>query len=284
MSKIPYSFSVLRYVHDPVTQEFANIGVAVYSRETRYLDAMCTPNYGRIANMFGKIDGYRFRQATRYIQERLRDLGADLSTGLPFDSNKSIEAILATVLPPDDTAFQFSRSGAGISDDLYATLRDTFARFVERYSSHTEPTPRDDHEVWRVYREPLERRHVVERLIPKRIVAPNYDYEFEHAWKNQLWRVYEPVSFDLLEARSILDKANRWVGRATSLADSKEKFKMFILLGEPRESGLKAAFTKAQNILHKMVGDHEFVKESEAEGFADDVAHEIREHGPDDLP
>jgi len=31
--RTPYTFSILRYVHDPVTQEFINIGVAVYSRE-----------------------------------------------------------------------------------------------------------------------------------------------------------------------------------------------------------------------------------------------------------
>jgi hypothetical protein len=40
--KAAYSFSVLRYVHDPVTQEFVNIGVAVFSPEARYFRAICT--------------------------------------------------------------------------------------------------------------------------------------------------------------------------------------------------------------------------------------------------
>lgn len=283
MSKIPYSFSVLRYVHDPVTQEFANIGVVLYSKQARYLNAVCTANYSRISNMFGEIDGNKFRQTTRYIQDRLQNLGREMSTTLPFESTRSIEGILATVLPPDDSAFQFSRSGTGVSHDLDKALKDLFARFVERYSSRLEATPRDDDEVWRVYREPLERRHIVQYLTPKRIVAPDYDYEFQHSWKNQAWRVYEPVSFDLLEATSILDKANRWLGRAASLSDSKERFKMYLLLGEPREGNLKTAFVKAQNILHKMPGDHELIKESEAEEFADKVAHELRDHRPDTL-
>lgn len=278
MTKIPYSFSVLRYIHDPVTQEFANVGVAVYSRQARYLDAICTATYGRISNMFGEIDGNRFRQTTRYIQERLRNIGGELLKGLPFETSKTIEGILATVLPPDDSAFQFSPAGTGVSHDLDKELKDLFVRFVERYSSHSESTPRDDDEIWKVYRKPLEHRHVVEYLMPKRIVAPNYDYEFQHSWKNEVWRVYEPVSFDLLEATSILDKANRWLGRAASLSDSKEKFKMYLLMGEPREGNLKTAFVKAQNILHKMPGDHELIKESEAEEFADEVAHELRDH------
>jgi hypothetical protein len=279
MRKTPYSFSVLRYVHDPVTQEFANVGVAVYSKQVRYLNAICTVNYGRITNMFGSIDGNRFRQTTRYIQERLQSLGEDLSRNLPFESSSKLEGILAMVLPVDDSAFQFSHIGTGVSDNLETTLKNLFARFVERYSSHSEATPRDDDEIWRFYRTPLERRDVAQYLVPKRIVAPNYEYEFQHSWKNETWRVYEPVSFDLLDATSILDKANRWVGRATSLSDSKEKFRMYFLLGEPSRSELRSVYTKAENILHRMPGKTEFIKENEAEQFADDVAQEIREHG-----
>jgi hypothetical protein len=280
MKKVSYSFAILRYVHDPATEEFANVGIALYSRQRRYLNAVCTNSYGRIAKMFGgRIDGNKFRQSTRYIQERLQGLGQNLSTDLPFEPTTALDRLLAMVLPPDDSAFQFSPGGVGLSENLDETLRNLFVRFVERYSTFSESTPRDDDEIWRVYRMPLERRHVAGYLIPKRIVAPNYDYEFQHSWKNEAWRVYEPVSFDLLEATSILDKANRWVGRATSLSDSQEKFKMYLLLGEPHESGLKSAFTKAQNILHKMPGNPELIKEDEAEQFADEVAQEIREHG-----
>jgi hypothetical protein len=276
---VSYSFSVLRYVHDPVTQEFANVGVAIYSNDRRYLNARCEVNYGRITKIFGKIDGYRFRQATRYIQDRVQSIGQDLSESLPFESSFKIEKLLALVLPPDDSAFQFSPIGVGTSSDLDATLKEIFIRFVELYSSPSDYKHRDDDEVWKVYREPLERREVIPHLYPKKIVSPNYDYEFQHSWKNKTWHVYEPVSFDLLEATSILDKANRWLGRATNLADSREKFKMYLLLGEPQSSDLKSAFVKAQNILHKMPGQKELVRESEAEGFAEDLADKIKTHG-----
>ena len=80
--RISYAFSVLRYIHDPATQEFANIGVAVYSKEAKYLNAICTRNYGRITRMFTKIDGNRFRQVTRYIESQVRNLGGGLPTKL----------------------------------------------------------------------------------------------------------------------------------------------------------------------------------------------------------
>lgn len=283
MTKTPYSFSVLRYIHDPVSQEFANIGVAVFSSQARYMGAICATNYGRISKIFGGIDGNRFRQATRYIQDQIQRIGRELSNSLFFEPTLTIETLLASILPPDDSAFQFSPPGVGVSTDLNETLKELYSRFVDKYSS-PELARRDKEEIWKVYREPLERRHLTPYLTPKTIIAPNYEYEFQHSWKNEVHHLYEPVSFDLIEANSILEKANRWVGRATSLADSKEKFQLHLLLGEPQGVGLKDTFTKARNILHKMPGNAELIREGEAEGFAEDLAREIKAHVADADP
>jgi DUF3037 family protein len=275
--KIPYSFSVLRYVHDPTTQEFINIGVAVFSPEARYLRAICTTNYSRIREMFQKIDGQRFRQLSRYIQDQILTAGKQYESSLPFETGQDIEHLLAGILPPDDSAIQFSRAGVGLSDDLDRTLHELYERFVNRYAAGESPR-RTDEEVWRVFREPLDRALVTPWLKPKRIVASSYDYEFERSWKNEIWHVYEPVSFDMVEAASMLDKANRWVGRATSLMDSPDAFRIHLLLGEPQDERLKPTFVKAQNILNKMPGKKDFVQESEATAFAEQLASQLTKH------
>jgi hypothetical protein len=82
-----------------------------------------------------------------------------------------------------------------------------------------------------------------------------------------------------MEATSIVDKANTWVGRITSLAEAEEKFKPYFLLGEPRESRLRTVFVKAQNILHKMPCDHDFVRETEADAFARNLKDEVETCG-----
>jgi hypothetical protein len=276
--KTPYSFSILRYVHDPVTQEFVNIGVAVYSKEAGFLRAKCATHYARITRMFAKIDGNRFRQLTTYLQEKIGELGASLPSALPFEPRLAIEDLLARVLPPDDSSVQFSHAGVGLSHDLEKTLADLFERYVDRYSTTSDSVGCDE-DVWRsTFKEPLERRHVTAYLAPKRIVAPNYEYEFQRAWRNNVWHVYEPVSFDMVDRSSIVEKANRWVGRATSLNDSPDKFKIHLLLGEPADSQLKDTFIKAQNILKKMPGKAELIQEDEAEAFAEEFEKEIRQH------
>jgi hypothetical protein len=278
--KTAYTFSVLRYVHDPVTGEFVNIGVALYAPEAKYLNALCTSHYQRLSRMFEPVAGDHFRQITRHLQNQVEALGQRIASELPFKRlPKNIEEVLGRILPPDDSAIQFSTAGGGFTADLDKTLHELYARYVERYTTRPERPSRDEEDVWKVFRGPLDKRQITRYLAPKKIIAPNYDYQFERARKNQVWHAYEAVSFDLAEADSIKDKANRWLGRATSLADSKEQFTLHFLLGKPRESKLQTAYVQAQNILNKMPVRHEFVQEDEAEEFAEALANEIKEHG-----
>jgi len=58
-----------------------------------------------------------------------------------------------------------------------------------------------------------------------------------------------------------------------------QKFKPYFLLGMPRERKLHVTFIKAQNILHRMPCDPEFVEEAEAEDFAKHLKVEVEKHG-----
>jgi hypothetical protein len=124
--KSPYRFGVFRYVHDPVTQEFVNIGVALVSPEAGYLRARCTADCGRIARMFEAIDKPGFRDTMRYIEARLNRSSAETL-------RTSLESAVATVLPPDDSAVQFTTAGVGLSTDLDSTLNQLYMRYVDRY-------------------------------------------------------------------------------------------------------------------------------------------------------
>jgi hypothetical protein len=293
--KIPYSFSVLRYVHDTVTQEFLNIGVAVYSPQAGYLRAICTQKYSRIQHAFEKIDGADFRELTHFIETQV---GLTLAKSGPTPAAApaaAIEALLATVLPPDDSAIQFSKAGVGLTANLDKTLNEIYQRHVEKYEGNRQPRQaenqkantklfhRTDNQVWQVFKKPLDTLQLTPLLRPKRIVAPNFEYEFKRSWKNARWHVCEPVSFDLGEADVIVDRANNWLGRATSLREGDNKFEIHFLLGEPQAPQLKGAFTKAQNILNKIPGKKQFVREGEARSFAHGLAKQIEAHPPTGL-
>jgi hypothetical protein len=229
--------------------------------------------------MFGTIDGAAFRATTRYIERQVSALNERMAKGLLFENREErLETILAGILPPDDGALRFVSGGVGITESPETTLSNLFSRYVCRYESPSEIMRRSDDDVWRVFREPLEKKSLISHLGPKTITAPNYEYPFQRSWKNGVWHVYEPVSLDLVDGGSILEKANKWLGRATSLADSVEPFKLFLLLGEPGDAKLGEAFKKAQNILAKMPVQRELVRESEAEQFADEAESAFQAH------
>lgn len=270
-----YSFSVLRYVHDPATQEFVNVGVAVYSEAQRFLRAVCTRHSSRVSGMFCRVDRGRILQLTQYVQAEINRQGRSLSWELPFSDLPSLDRLLAQVLPPDDSALQFAPAGSGVSSNLEATLTELYERYVAQYEVDRGRPRRDDDDVWKTFRVPLEKRKVAARLHPKKIESPDYEYEFDRAWKNGIWHVYEPVSFDLSDAKGILDKACRLSGRAYNLQGSREPFKIHLLVGVPQDESLLPAFSRAEKILRKMPGEKDLVFESQADAFAEEVEREV---------
>lgn len=277
--KTTYTFTILRYVHDIATGEFVNMGVALYAPEAKYVSAICCPRYGRLSKMFLDVNGDQLRSLMRFLQARFEEYSLKLNGELALQGQpKSIMEIAASILPPDDSSLQWSEPGGGVTENPSAALEQLYVRLVEKYEQRAQQPSRTDDEVWRGFKRELETKQVLARLQPKRIVAKDYEHEFDHAWKNGAWNLYQPVSFDLLDAESLLDKANRWLGRATILQESQEKFKLHILLGEPRLEKLKPSYGKALNILNRMPVKKEFIREDEAPQFSKELAEEIQKH------
>lgn len=277
--KTTYTFTILRYVHDIATGEFVNMGVALYAPEAKYVSAICCPRYGRLSKMFLDVNGDQLRSLMRFLQARFEEYSLKLNGELALQGQpKSIMEIAASILPPDDSSLQWSEPGGGITDNPSAALEQLYVRLVEKYEQRAQLPSRTDDEVWRGFKKELETKQVLAKLQPKRIVAKDYEHEFDHAWKNGAWNLYQPISFDLVSSGSLVDKANHWLGRATILKESDEAFKLHLLLGSPRLESLKSEYQKALNILNRMPVKKEFVREDEAPKFSKELAEEIQKH------
>jgi hypothetical protein len=112
-------------------------------------------------------------------------------------------------------------------------------------------------------------------LRPKKIVVQDDEVDFEYAWKNEQWHCLEPLSFDLTAAESIREKAHRWLGQIMSVKDAEDRFKVYLLLGEPQTERLKPAFEKALSILGKMPVEKELIREADAAWFSEQLANSL---------
>jgi hypothetical protein len=275
--KTPYTFVVLRYVHDVLTAEFVNIGVILYAPEAKYLDARLAKAIGRASRFFGGIELGHLKSIQRHLGGRIDQLAERLSDEIVLDRPPSdVTECVSQILPPDDSSLQVSGQGGGFTSDPQRRLEALYSQYVLKYGGPDAlRRGRPDEAVLSVFRKKLSEAHLIPKLRPKKIVGKDYEHEFPISWKNGIWNASEAISLDLLNEKEILDKANRWLGRTMSLADSEETFKLFLLLGEPQSEGLRVAYTHAQNILNKMTCDHEFFGENEAGDFAEIVKQQI---------
>lgn len=269
---IQYTYKILRYVHDAVTQEFVNVGVVVYAKNAKYLRAKCTSKFARIGKMFAGIDGPHFRAVTQHVQKRINEIGGQLQLPIASVSIESLGAVLATILPQDDSAIQFGPDAVGVGADIHEILDELFERFVMRYSVAPEAKKKTEDVIWRKFRQALEQKNLPTKPQPKQITGENYQHEFSHALKNGIWHLCEPISFDFAEEDSILDRANLWVGRMTNLQNSKEKFKLHCLLGAPTDTHLQKAYKEAKVILKASPVQLNLFEETETEVFAESIA------------
>ena len=287
MSEYTFQFAVLRYIHDPVTQEFLNIGVVIYSKEARYIKPLINSKYGRLSKTFRGVNGEYYRHVTDHIARQLIALHERYHSQLDlFDElPPQIELILNPILPPDDSSLIFGGYGGGLTRNLDDELRRLYERLVIKYAEEDKLESRNDQQIWQVYSHEFDKRHITLHLSPATIKTPTYYYEFDHAWKNDRWHPLEPISFDLIQERSIMEKANRWIGRALTLADSEDIGKLYMLLGSPTRRDLRAIYQNAvANMRSKLSGsklEFEIIEEEEAANFSEKLAKLIKDHGED---
>ena len=279
MNKQPYTYTVLRYVHDIGTGEFANVGVVLVSPAARFADAILRPTHGRLSKMFPGMDGDHFRRVVKHLQSRFDELSTRLREDMNLDGMPASAHELAhRVIAADDSSFQWSPMGSGLSADLSATLESIYQRMVEGYNDKAKAESRSDEVVWRTFKKGFEEKKVLSRLHPKTIAVADDEVAFSHAWKNHQWHCLETVSFDLMQPQSIKDKAHSWLGRMTSIREAPEEFRIYYLVGEPQHESSQRAFDQALNVLHKTPVPHEIVREHEAASFAGSMAAKMEKH------
>jgi hypothetical protein len=248
-TKRPYTYVVLRYVHDTATAEFINVGVVLHCPELRFFDAKLRHTHRRLSAMFPNLDTNAFRTAMTAIERALKSVGRQYKTGGTSPSGVNAGDLARSVLPSDDSSLQWSPVGSGLTAAPADEVVHLFDRLVGSYDDKPEHR-RTDAEIWRPVREKLEPR-LSAKLTTTTIRGAVDEIQFKHAWKNGVWHCYEPVSFDLATADGIKTKARQWTGHLTAVRDVAEEFLPYFIVGKPSEPKLKGAYDYAIAILER---------------------------------
>lgn len=281
MSRRPYNYTILRYVHDIVTGEFVNVGIVfiapAHGGEPARLLFKFKERIQRLRPMFPDIDRAAFVSAMRAVKRSASAKAKQIESDRMFASGDA-KAIAAQILPRDGSSLQWSEPGTGIARDL----RKEFDRISERMLSiydRRNDNRRSDEEVWRPVRQALQERHVQIELEPSVITGNVDSIEFQYAWKNGQIHAYEPLSFDLSDAANIRDKARKWRGNLDAAADgASQQFKAYFIAGKPSDPRLIDAYHTALQILRQAASSPEVYEETEIDQLVSKIEADVRSH------
>ena len=284
MTKLqPYTYAVLRYRHDPLAGEMVNVGVLLHASGSRWLGARLRRTYGRLSKLYPDLDGTVLTAELRKIETAVRGLAdkeREAAQGLDFGPRElGAGGLGRRILNDPAGTFLWGEEGSGLTADAEATLESLFERFVTRFEVGQQ-AKRSDADVWKAAREALAARQVASRLAPTTIRSAQDEVTFDHAWKNGVWHVLQPVSFDLADADGIRTKAARWVGHMYGLRQTTEAFRPYFIVGTPSEPALLGSFERALAFLKDAPAPERpvVVRESELAQLAEQLGQEIEEH------
>jgi hypothetical protein len=276
-SKAPYTYTVLRYVHDTATAEFVNVGIVLHCAKHRYLGVRLRHTYGRLSALFPDLDSAAFKNAMSLLEGALRASGVNYNKTNNLNKNNDAAAFAKSVLPIDDSSLQWSPVGSGLTASPHDQLENLYARLVSSYDERQE-IRRSDADVWRPVRERLDAADISSKLKHKIIRSDVDVLEFKHAWKNGVWHCLEALSFDLASPDSIKTKARTWLGHLTAVRDASEKFQPYFVVGAPSDRQLMPAYEQALAILKDSPVEPEIFPESEADRLVAHIVAEITTH------
>ena len=276
MTKLAYSYTVLRYVHDVTTGEFINVGVALYAPGMRYANATFRSTTKRLRSIFPSLGTDVFKTLMRTVQSRFEQLHDEIDGQLELRHYSSVMDLAQSVIGTDDSSLQWAPMGSGLTSDPATTLERLYERFVMKHEDATTVHRRNDDQVWQHFSRELQQQQVLKHFQPKTFTTPDDEIKFDRAWKNGVWHCLAPVSFDLASPESIREKAHKWLGQLASIGS--DDLKLYFLVGEPSQVELRPVYRSALNILQKAPMDVEVFSEMDASDLSRRLAAQVAKH------
>lgn len=129
----PYSYSVTRYVHDVRTGEFINVGVVVALCREPCVAAKFTMDYRRVKGAFPTLEVEVFLARMKRLQACFDAIDAARCSEVRAREGPSIEALIRSVVPMEDSALHWSPTSSGVCGSLPVLLDALYRRFIARH-------------------------------------------------------------------------------------------------------------------------------------------------------
>lgn len=273
-----YQYQVIKYVHDHFTGEYVNVGIIIYSPESKFLACKIAVRYQRVTNMFPEANGKWISQILKNIRQQVNNVSQQLNE--LFAPSDSLEMITGSILPADNGAIQLTEVRIGLDVDMEVALADLFKSLVDKYLINgVDKESLLDEDVWRTkYKTYFEKYGIDKRLRVHNVKVPKDVISFQKSWKNEIWHCYEPLSFYLKEKDSIRAKVYKWAGQLKGLAQAEEQLHLTLLTSiSPRHKDLEPFIDEYLKVTSKNL-KVDIITDDKAESLAKQIHLQMKSH------
>lgn len=242
---INYQYQLLRYRHDHLTGEFANLGVVYFdARSSELRWNFEDKKYGRLSQFFGDaVQGNYILLALKQMNKRLTKLREEGLQGF-----ERIETLTSSLLPPDDNGLYFSETWQGRHLEHALAFDEIYTRIIGQYQEESIKR-QDDTYAWKhVYKQYFDRYNLTPKLHHHKVKTDTDTFNFQHTCKNGVRHCIQSLSFALKNEGSIKDKIYKWDGFARELLTADEPMKVYLLSIFPDNQELTDLLQKKLNV------------------------------------
>ena len=272
-----YHFAILRYVHDVSTEEFVNIGVAMWIRGRSQLLFRVNERFSRLSDFFKDFDLSSYRKMVYNLKSAadLKWVSDDVATAFLFkNSGDRPSEIFNEIARKDASCFQWSRLMSGITQDVENRFEELFEEFVTYHESPATPHYRNEQKIWTYVRHALKAHDLHTRVqYDVEMEGASYRYSFRMGWNNGIPQVLEPISFALKKPTNIVDRANTWSGRLFNL--SKSNVFGFTAVVTPLENENMEAYNNGLEILKGARSVRKIITEDELNDYISEIKSDL---------
>lgn len=207
-------YAIARFMPFVETEEFANVGVVLYSPSRHYFGfRVLTNRYARITRFFEHVDGPAFRRTMIDLRDELDRLALSFKT---HDAHLGM-TLWRELIKPKSSQIRFSTERVVLADAPKVKLQELYGRYVERSFATRE------------YREQILNRQVAgllraaslfEQFAEGTVGNEEYHVKFPFVARegDVALKVIKPLALTQPDSAAVLDHGGQWIQRIRNLS------------------------------------------------------------------
>lgn len=267
-----FTYSLLKYRHSLSLGEVVNIGLLIWSSDTKQIYFRFPRQLKRLSSLYSENSITLIRRYLKAFSSKVNEIEHNQNSAVDlFQSSISLDLVVRELLPITDNSIYFEEPRSGITSNISQIVRYLENEFLKYYFDSNGQEKKDEAYIRKNIHRLINASPAKEK-IKKTVKLENKSVSevFDYSWQNGVVNYVNPLSFDLSDSSSIQNKSLKWFGSVSFLNEKDRAFAF--LTTRPDRRNLLKNYKDAVNILLKTDANIRIIEEDHYADYVADIA------------